>query len=67
MWGIRALFCFCPEECGALVGDSFKSKMATIIPTRTSGNISAHGSEHKCSQVFVESVELLCKSIHRLN
>ena len=23
MWGIRAFFCFCPEECGALVGDSF--------------------------------------------
>ena len=45
MWGIRAFFCFCPEECGALVGDSFQSKMAAIIPTRTSGNISAHRTQ----------------------
>ena len=52
MWGISAGF--------VLI------KMAAIIPTRTSGNISAHGSGHKCSQVFVESVVLLRKSIHRL-
>ena len=37
-----------------------------VIPTRTSGNISAHGSGHKCLQVFVESVVLLGKSIDRL-
>ena len=27
--------------------------MATIFPTRTSGNISAHGSGHKCSRVKI--------------
>ena len=66
MWGIRTFCRFCPEECGALVGDSFKSKMAVIAPTRTSGYITAQGSGNKCSQVFVESVLLLFKSIHRL-
>ena len=40
--------------------------MAAILSTWTSGNISAHGSGHKCSQVIVESVVLLCKSIHRI-
>ena len=53
MWGIRAFCRFSPEGCGALVGYSFLSKMAAIVPTRTSGYISAHGSEHKCSQVFI--------------
>ena len=50
----------------ALVGNSFSSKMAVIVPTRTSGYITVHGSGNKCSQVFVESVLLLYKSIHRL-
>ena len=42
MWGIRVFCRFCSEECGALVGDSFQSKMAAIILARTSGYISAH-------------------------
>ena len=66
MWWIRTFCRVCPEECGALVGDSFQSKMAVMIPTRTSGFITAHGSGHKCSQVFVESILLLFKSIQRL-
>ena len=49
MWGIRAFCRFCPEECGALVGDSFLSKMAAIVPARTSGYISAHWSGHTVS------------------
>ena len=56
MWEIRAFCRFCPEECRALVGDSFKSKMAAIVPARASGYISAHWNGHKCSQVFVEIV-----------
>ena len=39
--------------------------MAAIVP-RTSGYILPHWSGHKCSQVFVESVSLLFKSMHRL-
>ena len=47
MWGIRTFCRFCPEECGALVGDSFLSNMAAIVPARTSGYISAYWSGHK--------------------
>ena len=47
MWGIRSFCRFCPEECGALVGDSFFSKMPAIVPARTSGYISTHWSGQK--------------------
>ena len=66
MWGIPAFCRFCPEERGSLIGDSFLSKMAAVVLARASGYISAQWRGHKCSQVFVESVLLLFKSIHRL-
>ena len=63
MWGIRAFFLLLSCGMWGISAGFVLIKMAVIIPTRTSGNISAHGSGHKCSQVFVESVVLLCKSI----
>ena len=52
MWGISRRF--------VLIQD------VAIVPSITSEYISAHWSGHKCSQVIVESILLLFKSIHRL-
>ena len=68
MWGIPAFCHTFPEECGGisrgfvLIQDGGESP--AIILARTSGYISVHWSGHKCSQVFIESILLLFKSIH---
>ena len=65
MWGIRAFCRSCPEECEALVKDSLQSKMAAIVPARTSGYISAHGITQVLTGICVIRL-LLFKSVHRL-
>ena len=42
MWGVRAFCLSCAEGCRALAGNSFYSKMAAIVPARTSGYIWPH-------------------------
>ena len=56
--GSRAFCRFCPEECGALVGGD-RSRKDLWVYFGTS-------ERTKCSQVFVESVLMLFKSLQRL-